>query len=268
VRQVFRHALHTTPKAISKPLGEAHREFVEERRSFVGKGHLENLRLAGVRFIDFVGADIPLHEVTTKQVMDWLKSKGEIKKRTWNTYRNDLFTFFEWCTVKPRRWLADNPVKGVPPDWCLFFALCLFAGIRPDMANGEVKKLAAAVGRDGAGKYFCNGVVHIAADIAKDKRSRQTLLPSNLVQWIERYPATPAAICPGDWPTYAAIREKFKIPHDGLRHTAISAFVSCHGSFADAAMQFGNSESMIRTHYFNRMTKAEAEAFYTIVPRE
>ena len=294
VRQVFRHALHTTPKAISKPLGEAHHEFVEERRPFVGTGHLENLRLAGVRFIDFVGADIPLHEVTTKQVMDWLKSKGQIKKRTWNTYRNDLFTFFEWCTVKPRRWLADNPVKGVPqyeilatlperleidgaralmayietahPDWCLFFALCLFAGIRPDMANGEIKKLAAAVGRDGAGKYFCNGVVHIAADIAKDKRSRQTLLPSNLVQWIERYPATPAAICPGDWPTYAAIREKFKIPHDGLRHTAISAFVSCHGSFADAAMQFGNSESMIRTHYFNRMTKVEAEAFYAIVP--
>jgi hypothetical protein len=56
------------------------------------------------------------------------------------------------------------------------------------------------------------------------------------------------------------------LPHDGLRHTAISAFVSCHGSFADAAMQFGNSESMIRTHYFNRMTKAEAEAFYAIIP--
>jgi hypothetical protein len=79
-------------------------------------------------------------------------------------------------------------------------------------------------------------------------------------------PARPIPGHAGDWPTYAAIREKFKIPHDGLRHTAISAFVSCHGSFADAAMQFGNSESMIRTHYFNRMTKTEAEAFYAIVP--
>jgi hypothetical protein len=35
----------------------------------------------------------------------------------------------------------------------------------------------------------------------------------------------------------------------------------------NAAIQLGNSESMIRTHYFNRMTMAEAEAFYAIAPK-
>lgn len=98
-----------------------------------------------------------LGEVTTQDVSSWLRSKREIKKKTWNNYRNDLSTFFEWC---------------------VFFALALFAGVRPDMANGEMSKLAAAVGRDGPEKYFCNGVVHITAEMAKDKRARQTRLPA------------------------------------------------------------------------------------------
>lgn len=78
--------------------------------------------------------------------------------------------------AKPRGWLSENPVKPVPqheivrslperleietartlmqhleanhPEWCLFFAIALFLGVRPDMANGEMAKLAAAVRRD------------------------------------------------------------------------------------------------------------------------
>jgi hypothetical protein len=293
-RFFLRQPAPTPASLVSRKVIDAHGEFLAERRPFVGNCQYENLRLAGENFFAFIGTDTLLADVTSKQVVAWLKSKGEIKKKTWNNYRNDLSTFFEWCVASPRRWIADNPVKEVPQheilaalperlaidtaralmadiettysEWSLFFALSLFAGIRPDMANGEIFKLAAAVGRNGAEKYFCNGVVHITAEIAKDKRPRQTILPANLLQWIDRYSVTPTAICPGHWPTYGAIREKFQIPHDGLRHTAISAFVSRHGSFADAAMQFGNSESMIRTHYFNRMTKAEAEAFYAILP--
>ena len=135
------------------------------------------------------------------------------------------------------------------------------------MANGETRKLAKAIERDGVKNYFCNGVLHISGAVAKDKRSRQTQIPPNVVQWLERYPPTPAAICPGDWLAYAEIRKRFKIPHDGLRQTAISAHVSLHGSFADAASQFGNSETMIRTHYFNRMTKEEAARSTRLCPR-
>jgi hypothetical protein len=152
------------------------------------------------------------------------------------------------------------------PNWCVFFTLTLFLGIRPDMEHGEIAKLATAVKREGAEKYFCNGVLHITGEIAKDRRTRQIAVPENVARWFERYPLTPGAICPGDWDTYQMIREEFKIPHDGLRHTAISAHVSLHGSFAEAASQFGNSESMIRTHYFNRMSKQEAVEFYNITP--
>ena len=86
-------------------------------------------------------------------------------------------------------------------------------------------------------KYVGNGVLHITAEVAKDKRSRQTQIPSNVAGWLEKYPATPEAICPADWTFYGRIRKKYQIPHDGLRHTAISALVSMHGSFADSASQ-------------------------------
>jgi len=39
---------------------------------------------------------------------------GAIAKKTWNNYRNDFATFFEWCSVRPRAWIIDNPVKPVP----------------------------------------------------------------------------------------------------------------------------------------------------------
>jgi hypothetical protein len=291
-----RHVLKNPPPAISgKTLGEALKDFLAERVRFVGGCQYENLRLAGEQFSKFVGEKRQLVEIKTEDVSRWLAAKGSIAKKTWNNYRNDLSTFFEWCSVRPRAWVVDNPVKPIPqydivrslperlevakarelmaymeehqPEWCLFFALSLFLGVRPDMANGEIAKLAECVARDGAPKYFCNGVLHITAEIAKDKRSRQTRIPTNAKAWIDRAPVTASAICPGDWNLYGKLRKKFAIPHDGLRHTAISAHVSLHGSFAEAASEFGNSETMIRTHYFNRMSKTEAEAFYSIRPK-
>lgn len=70
------------------------------------------------------------------------------------------------------------------------------------------------------------------------------------------HPPAPAATCPADWVAYAEIRKRFKVPHDGLRHIAISA------------SQFGNSETMIGTHYFNRMSKEEAAMFFSLVPAD
>lgn len=291
-----RHAFRTPPPStpVARSIKLALDAFLAERVTFVGPRRHEGLRITGEQFTRFVGEESAIADVTTANVTAWLKSKGEMKKKSWNNYRNDLFTFFAWCAAKPRCWVVDNPVAPVPkhkivraqperldietarelmaylednhPQWCLFFALTLFLGIRPDMQHGEIAKLAKAVERDGAEKYFCNGVLHITGEIAKDRRTRQITVPENVARWINKYPAKPSAICPADWPTYQSIRERFKIPHDGLRHTAISAHVSFHGSFADAASRFGNSESMIRTHYFNQMSKAEAADFYTISP--
>lgn len=291
-----RHLIRNTPAAPTetRTIQTAHDAFLIERKPFVGPRHHQSLRTTGEQFIRHVGRDCDLAEITTEEILRWLRSKGKIMKKSWNNYRADLFAFFAWCEGRPRLWLKENPVAPVPqhkivrslpqrleietvqslmrfleenhPDWCVCFVLALFLGIRPDRATGELSKFAAGVARDGVEKFFCNGIVHIPAEVSKDQRPRQTSVPANVVKWFEVYKVTPKSICPDDRSIYQVIRERFKIPHDGLRHTAISAHVSLHGSFAEAASQFGNSESMIRTHYFNRMSKAEAEAFYSVVP--
>ena len=52
-----------------------------------------------------------------------------------------------------------------------------------------------------------------------------------------------------------------------MRHTFISMFVAKFRSMGEAALQAGNSESIIRKHYLDLKSKQEAEEFFTICPR-
>jgi hypothetical protein len=52
-----------------------------------------------------------------------------------------------------------------------------------------------------------------------------------------------------------------------MRHTFISMFVGKFRSMGEAALQAGNSESIIRKHYLDLKTVAEAEQFFGILPK-
>jgi hypothetical protein len=58
----------------------------------------------------------------------------------------------------------------------------------------------------------------------------------------------------------------FGLTHDVLRHTFISMFVAKFRSMGEAALQAGNSESIIRKHYLDLKSAAEAEQFWGILP--
>jgi hypothetical protein len=45
--------------------------------------------------------------------------------------------------------------------------------------------------------------------------------------------------------------DAFGLTHDVLRHTYISMFVAKFRSMGEAALQAGNSESIIRRHYLD-----------------
>ena len=154
------------------------------------------------------------------------------------------------------------------PEWCCYYAITLFAGVRPDTTNGEMRELSRCVARDGSGIYFSNGVIRLPEEVTKEGDERTTTIRPNLAAWLAAYPPTPKAICPGIPKTFSAVRKMFDIPHDGLRHTAISAFVSEGKEYSDAADQFGNSEPIIKRHYLLRMSRDEAQAFYAIYPKK
>ncbi len=155
------------------------------------------------------------------------------------------------------------------PKWCCYFVLTLLLGLRPDMRTGEIRKLADCIRRDGVAPYYSNGTLHLSAEITKEREPREVEVSANAAAWLEKYPLTPENVCPGDYKDedLRSIRKKFRIPHDGLRHTAISAFMAMPGnSYAEAADQFGNSEPIIKKHYLRRMSGEEGQRFRGIMP--
>jgi hypothetical protein len=67
-------------------------------------------------------------------------------------------------------------------------------------------------------------------------------------------------------PSLDPVAEKFDLSHDIMRHTFISMHVAKYRSMGEAALQAGNSESIIRKHYLDLKTPAQDEQFFGILP--
>ena len=229
-------------------------------------------------------------EVTSNALITFLEAgKGGMK--THNTRRGLLSTFFKFCFQ--RGWVAENPISKVPhyrfrrkrgsaPTLSIvqvravmefaethhggvlvpYFALCLFAGIRPGVPYGEISRLQPKMIDLNA------GVIHIPAEVSKVRESRKTTIQPNLAAWLRAYPLKECAIMVGD---FKKRRQKFGkqlgLSHDVMRHTFISMFVAKFRSIGEAAIQAGNSESIIRRHYLDLKSKEEGEQFFGILPK-
>ena len=247
--------------------------------------------------------DPEVHEVTTQQVkayLDGLRAKDGItkaKRKTFNNYKNDLNHFFSWSCAEDkttnRPYSFTNPVDGIASfaakrvneqrakasttapvrikrgmsslmnwrDGCMvkYFALAYFAGIRPD---GELQKLAK---REGELINLKTGNIHIPADISKTKEERDIDISDNLMKWLKAYKKLP--IVPANFDRlYKRARKSFKLSHDETRHSFISFHVALHRSIGDAALQAGNSESIVKKHYRKLHTREEGGEFFSIVP--
>jgi hypothetical protein len=62
------------------------------------------------------------------------------------------------------------------------------------------------------------------------------------------------------------VKKHFNVTPDETRHSFISYHVALHRSLGDAALQAGNSESIIKRHYLNLHPREEGDAFFHIVP--
>jgi len=91
----------------------------------------------------------------------------------------------------------------------------------------------------------------------------------NLAAWLKAYPFDKYPITfPYMSQHRTAIAKAFKLSHDILRHTFISMHVAKFRSLGDTALQAGNSEGIIRRHYLNIKSPAEAEKFWEIMPKK
>ncbi|OAM91199.1 site-specific integrase [Termitidicoccus mucosus] len=261
----------------------------DARQALIGERQLDAIRVELAAFQRHFPTQT-LAEAGTEALHAYIRRDGGSLK-TQNNRRAVLCAFYNHAVRK--EWVSRNPVAKIQRNridhsrggaealtaeraaqlmahvesvhggaLVPFFALCLFAGIRPD---GEISKLPAADVR------LENSATTIEPWVSKVNMRRLVTIQSNLAAWLKAYPLDEYPIIPPGMENFRGkltrIRKKFGVGHDVLRHTFISMHVAKFRSMGDTALQAGNSESIIRRHYLNVTTPQEADAFFAILPR-
>ncbi|MBA4135887.1 MAG: hypothetical protein C0518_01065 [Opitutus sp.] len=213
------------------------------------------------------------------------------QNKTWNNRRGVLCTFFSYCSQKG--WLDRNPAVNLkvwrkaelamaPVHYLSasralellryveqnhegrlvpYFALTLFAGIRPSYADAEITRF------EPSWVNLVKNVIQVPKEKSKVKKKREIKLAPNLRAWLEAYPLEKHPIvCRNFRNLLLAVREKFQLQHDELRHTFCTMLVGKTQSVADAAMQAGNSEAILWSHYLDLVGPEDAADFWNIYP--
>jgi integrase len=278
---------------VSLPIAVA--EFIATKRAECERALISELQVRAIRcelanFQKWFPGHV-LGQFTAANLIHYLQ-RGSPALKTYNNRRTILLSFFKFAFQKD--WITANPVEKTPHHRIAhrrgsavtitaehagklmayletfkggalvpYFALCLFAGIRPNVLYGEIKKLRPEDIR------LDTGVIHIEPEVSKVRMKRHVTIQPNLAMWLRAYPLDKFPIIPAK--NMTRMRTKvfaaFGLTHDVLRHTFISMFVAKFRSMGEAALQAGNSESIIRKHYLDLKSKEEAERFFGIVPQ-
>jgi integrase len=229
-------------------------------------------------------------ELTLPAIVAFLE-EGRPGMKTYNNRRGIVSTFFKFAFHRGS--IAENPMPKVPHyrirrkrgsavtlstaqaaelmehfetfeggRWIPYFALCLFAGIRPGVPDGEITKIRPD------DVNLETGIISISADVSKVREPRRITIQPNLAAWLRAYPLSKFPIVVGNFKKRREkFRDRFNLTHDVLRHTYISMFVAQFRSIGEASIQAGNSESIIRRHYLDLKSTEEGAAFFAITPK-
>lgn len=277
-----------------KPLSEAAAEFVaakqhERDQDLISETYLVRLRREMVRLQKRCPV-ATVAELTPARLVAYCEF-GRASRKTYNNRRGTMSAFLKFALH--REWIAENPISKIPtfrlrrkrggaqtltadkakelmafvekeiPTAVPFFALCLFAGIRPCLRTGEILRLQPGHVR------LADNLIRIDGEVSKVREPRSIAIQPNLAAWLRAYPLKKFPIVPANLQHLREKAvEKFDLGHDIMRHTFISMFVAKFRSIGEAALQAGNSEAIIRKHYLDLKEPAEAEAFWAILPKQ
>jgi integrase len=251
------------------------------------------------------GSDsIHVHDITSGDVeafLDGLRDRdgvGKAKRKTYNNNRLDLSSFFSWASDKNRKFTPENPVTAVSHfdkkqieqqraaieiltpgqvrelfdylvtykggEFCRYYALLLFAGLRPE---SEAVRLSSHR-RQHDLIDLESGEIELPAEITPKSSGKRTVpIHSNLAAWLKAYPGPilPARNVLRD---LGNIRRQFGLSQDICRHSWFTYSIGEHDSIAKAALEGGNSEAVVKDHYFlvAKKRKAKAKDFWGIMP--
>jgi integrase len=153
-------------------------------------------------------------------------------------------------------------VKALKPHEMAFFALAMFAGVRPE----ELERITwDAIN-------LKDGIVTIDAAASKVRRRRIMELEPNALAWLRL-----AHECDARLPVGRMTRRRYldyaerwlgfeTWPQDCLRHSAASYLLAKHKNAPLVANRLGNSPAILMRHYQELVTSDDCTAFWSITP--
>ena len=227
-----------------------------------------------------------LHEVTSKDVNDWLHNNGWQPKTQLN-YKKDVDTLYKWA--KKLKLVSDNPADGVDnpsldqkPIQCWgieectkflnavkhtdpaligYIAPILFGGLRPH----ESGRLTY--------DNIRNGIIDLAGSQTKGRQRRVVKVEGLLKEWLAiplPSPRQGPAVQYGNRNLPKRLRRLAAVAgvtwsHDVLRHTFVSYATEIHGARVTAALA-GHTEQILFSNYRQVVSADAAKAFWNLTP--
>lgn len=279
--------LRFTPQKTGKKIPELVEEYVAHLNGDTSYDYLKRTRSRLRRFAArFPGA---LHEVTATEIESWIRGFG-LGRRARNNERATLVAFSRWAQNKKylplgapveasqiKKLEATTTVTIFPvgtvaelmaalliekPVLAPYAALGFFAGVRP----AELARL-----RFEEAIRWNFGDIEITAEKSKTGFRRLTKMQPNLAGWMAPYRETVGLIAPCDADEKLAAFAKakgFGWPRDVMRHSFISYAVALTQQIGQVALWAGNSESIVKRHYLERVTEEEGRAYFAILPSQ
>ncbi len=270
-------------------LGDAIREYVDRSKARVAERTLKGYSTMLRHFKEDIGEQT---EVATFSKADAVRYLDRFldKPPTWKSYHRTLSKFFtecvrmDWCLVNPfanldppkcrppeRKFmsvqnakLALQSVLKRKPQLIHFMTLGLFAGVRPIESLRLTSKHI----------NLETGYIHLSGDITKSHSYKERVVPINdtLRAWFEAFPFDEKPVPVNDICYIdrvikeCADRDHWERTADQLRHSFATYQFALSNNSAETAKICGHEESIALRIYRGRVTRADAERYFSITP--
>ena len=281
------YVLHHIGIENGRDLRSAIWDYLEARESDVRPRTYSQFKSSLFQFQRFIGGDVRVNEVTALMAEQWLDHQAKHPK-IFNNLRADLHAFYEFAVDRRRQWAVTNPFAPIKRKKVGRRAVTT-------LDNGECKRQLKVVAKFKGGKLgrywvlalfsgmrdgelqrikdedidLLRGIIHVQPEVSKTHSYRQVVIRDNLRKWMEHFPGP--IVLDQEFPKdIGALRKELGINSrsnkDVLRHTWFSNHVAAFRSVGDAAIEGGNTESILKKHYLNLRTQGEGLAFWEIGP--
>lgn len=294
--------LRRESKLASISIGEAIEKFHAFKVMEKGQDtrHLRLMKADAQSLADTVGSDTPLAKINQGHIRDWLDDMDVGPKRR-KDYRGAVVSLWRWACKQdlievrgsftepekiPVPKIAQKEIRFFTPDEMVFLlknvsdsyrawlVLASFSGLR----TGEIRSWTKRP-LDWSMIRLKERVIIVPAEISKNRRRKLVPVGDTLAAWLESIgPKKSGPIChePAYKQETGRLGRLLDIefersegwPDNALRHSFATYRVAQSKSLSKVAHEMDNSEAMLRKHYVEAASEAEAEAYFSLVPSE